>query len=44
MGSWARRSLRRDATALFAAIFVPLTVILEFEGVMRGFPEAEPVS
>jgi predicted nucleic-acid-binding protein len=26
------------------AIFVPLTVILEFEWVMRGFYEAEPTS
>ena len=26
------------------AIFVPLTVILEFEWVMRGFYEAEPAS
>ena len=27
-----------------AAIFVPLTVVLEFEWVMRGFYEAEPKS
>ncbi len=27
-----------------AAVFVPLTVVLEFEWVMRGFYEAEPES
>lgn len=39
-----QRPIARRVMVESRAIFVPLTVILEFEWVMRGFYEAEPES
>ena len=39
-----QRPLARRVMIESKAVFVPLTVILEFEWVMRGFYEAEPES
>jgi len=39
-----QRPLARKVIVESAAVFVPLTVILEFEWVMRGFYEAPPES
>ncbi len=39
-----QRPLARRVMTESAAVFVPLTVVLEFEWVMRGFYEAEPES
>ena len=39
-----QRPLARHVMIESAAVFVPLTVILEFEWVMRGFYEAAPAS
>lgn len=39
-----QRPLARRVMIESPAVFVPLTVILEFEWVMRGFYEAEPES
>jgi predicted nucleic-acid-binding protein len=39
-----QRPLARRVMVESRAVFVPLTVILEFEWVMRGFYEAEPES
>ena len=39
-----QRPLARRVMIESRAVFVPLTVILEFEWVMRGFYEAEPKS
>ena len=39
-----QRPLARRVMVESAAVFVPLTVLLEFEWVMRGFYEAEPES
>lgn len=42
--SGRQRPLARRLMIESTAVFVPLTVILEFEWVMRGFYEAEPES
>lgn len=39
-----QRPVARRVMIESAAVFVPLTVVLEFEWVMRGFYEAEPES
>lgn len=39
-----QRPLARRAMLEAAAVFVPLTVIIEFEWVMRGFYEVDPDS
>ena len=39
-----QRPVARRVIVESAAVFVPLTVVLEFEWVMRGFYEVEPES